>query len=148
MNLNTRTIEQFKQRVSAIAPDARPQWGSLTPVRILRHLRAHLDVSLERESVPDESTLMSRTLVKWLTFHAMPRWPKGLPAPAEFFPEPQDAFQQERQALLESMQSFVELAEKQPGKQVLSRAFGPAPLRYWERMHGKHFDHHLRQLGV
>lgn len=148
MKLNHETLEEFKQRISSVTPDSTPRWGALTPAKVLRHLRAHVDVSLEREPVPDESTLMSRTLVKWLTFHVMTRWPKGLPAPAEFLPDPLESFQEERKALLDSMQQFVQLAAAQPDKQVLSRAFGKAPLRYWERMHGLHFEHHLRQLGV
>ena len=148
MKLNERTLEAMKARVNLITPDTAPRWGSLTPAQVLRHLRAHLDVSLERESVPDESTLMSRTLIKWLTFHVMTRWPKGLPAPKEFFPEPKEVFQEERAALILAMEQFVSQAAREPDKRVLSRGFGRAPLRYWERMHGLHFNHHLRQLGV
>src|SRR5690606_21892465 len=135
-------------RITAVTPESAPRWGTLSPAKVLRHLRAHLDVSLGREQVPDESTFMSRTVVKWLTFHVMTRWPKGLPAPAEFFPEPMESFQEERKALLESMQRLVDLAAAEPEREVLSRAFGKAPLRYWERMHGLHMEHHLRQLGV
>ncbi|MEZ5991352.1 MAG: DUF1569 domain-containing protein [Planctomycetota bacterium] len=148
MKLNERTLNEFRRRIEAITPDCTPQWGSLKPAQILRHLRAHLDVSLGHELVPDESTLMSRTVIKWMIFHVFTRWPKGLPAPAEFFPEPMELFQQERQALLSRMQEFTQSAAREPGKKVLSRAFGPAPLSYFERMHGLHFQHHLRQLGV
>ena len=148
MKLNHTNIEDFKARIAAITPTQAPKWGQLSPAKILRHLRAHLDVSLEREQVPDESTLMSRTLIKWLTFHMMTRWPKGLPAPREFFPEPNEKFEDERAALLQALDEFVQRSEAEPRRQVLSRAFGRASLSYWQRMHGLHFHHHLRQLGV
>ena len=148
MKLNEQTLDALKQSINQIGPDTAPVWGSLTPAQILRHLRAHLDVSLEREPVPDESNLMSRTVLKWLTFNVMTRWPKGLPAPKEFFPEPMQVFQEERSALLQAMEEFVRESSRQPDKRVLSRGFGRATLRYWQRMHGLHFKHHLRQLGL
>ncbi|HYG78614.1 MAG TPA: DUF1569 domain-containing protein [Planctomycetota bacterium] len=57
-------------------------------------------------------------------------------------------FSAEQNGLEADIRRFIELSEKEPERLGLHPMFGPQPLKKWQRMHGMHFDHHLRQFGV
>jgi len=112
------------------------------------HLCRSVEVSLGAVEVKDQSNFLSRTVLKWLVFQVLP-WPKGkIKAPSDSFVEDVGNTEQERQALLDALGRFVETAEREPERKATFFIFGPVPLRYWRRIHGKHLDHHLRQFGA
>jgi hypothetical protein len=138
----------FAARIKALAPDSRRLWGTMDVPTALRHLRCTVDVSLGKFMTEDKSTFLSRTFFCFLVFRVLP-WPKGkIKAPGILFPAPEGALDVERQKLLAAMDEFIAAAEREPGRKTLHPMFGPQPLHYWARIHGKHFDHHFRQFGV
>lgn len=147
--LNRENLSQFKARIAKLSPDTKPQWGGLTPTRLLTHLRILLEMSLEEREFLDRSTWFTRNVVRVLAFHVMPSWPKGkIRAPDEFTPELGDAFEQEREKLLAAFDRFVEAAAAQPQRRTRHSLFGDLTLEYWTFMHARHFEHHFQQFGV
>lgn len=149
MFLNKETLPAFIKRFEAIKPEDKPRWGTLTPPGMLRHLRYMADLSLGEVSEPDKSNIFFRTVVKFLFFHVFTNWPKGkFKAPDSLTPPAEGDLERERQALIEKLRRFAELAASEPSRMVAHPIFGPTRLDYWTRLHGVHFEHHLKQYGV
>lgn len=137
----------YARRFERVTGDCQRHWGVLTPCAMLAHLRAAVEVSLGDLPVVDKSTLFGRTLGCALVFRVLP-WPKGkIKAPEVFFPQSSD-IEQEREKLNAAMLRFFASAEREPDRIGVHPIFGPLSLRYWQRVHGKHFDHHLTQFGA
>ena len=139
----------FDARIDALLPDAHRRWGRMQPVEVLAHLRAALRLSLGRITLPDQSTPLFRNrFTQWILFGALP-WPRGkIEAPSHFQPTPADSMEEERVKLGKAMDQFVEALEREPQTTAVHPAFGSLTLRKWAKLHGKHFDHHLKQFGA
>lgn len=146
--LDRETAAAYAGRFEALSPEAAPQWGTMSPVQMVAHLRRTVEISLGEHAVPDQSNVLTRTLGRWIAFHLMPRWPGGvIKAPAGYSAEPGGDLDAERWALRDAIDRFTDAAEREPNRTALSPLFGPMPLRYWRRVHGMHFEHHLRQFN-
>ena len=146
--LNTRTEPDYADRLRTLSADTPPQWGRMSATQMVAHLRRTVAISLGEHAVPDHSNVFTRTVARWIAFHLMGRWPRGvIKAPPEYTAEPAGDFEDERRALFEAIQRFTVAAEREPDRTGLSPLFGPMPLRYWQRVHGMHFEHHLRQFN-
>lgn len=145
--LTRQSLPRYVERLRAIRPDTRPLWGRMTPSQFMPHLRSSVEMALEEREAPDESTWFKSTVVRVIAFHVIP-WPKGIQAPAYFFPEPDQNLDEERERLVDTLQRFVEAAEREPRRVTRHPVFGRMTLRYWGRVIGMHADHHLRQFGV
>ena len=69
-------------------------------------------------------------------------------APAEFDAPSVGELAAERVNLSACVGRFLAAAEATPERIGVSPLFGPMPLSYWRRIHGKHIAHHLRQFGL
>src|SRR5580765_7180843 len=93
----------FAARINALTPQSQRQWGVLDSLKMMRHLRCILDVSLEKIIEADRSNFFSSTIGCFLVFRVMP-WPKGkIKAPDTFCPAPESDFETERKNLLEAV---------------------------------------------
>lgn len=145
---NRETFPGYWERVASISEDARPRWGRLPPVQLMRHLCFTFELSLGERTEPDISNALTRTLGKWLFFHVFTRWPGGVvKAPASFTPAAEGSFAEERAALEAAMRRFLDALDEDPDRNAPSPLLGPLPLAYWQRIHGIHCSHHLRQYG-
>jgi len=146
--LRPDTLEHFRRRLDAITPDLQRRWGTLEPVAMLAHLRRAVEISLGDHPAPDESTFLTRTLLKPLALTIMP-WPKGkIKVPEVYAPAPEGDLDEERAKLLEQLERFLDRAAREPMRRVTHVAFGPMTMREWARAHGFHLSHHLAQFGV
>lgn len=147
--LTAATAGQFKERLRAIPADGQPRFGKLQPPALMRHLRKVLEVSLEEVKEPDISNIMTRSVLRYLFFHVFTNWPKGkIKAPDSFTPEPEGAFEEEREKALAAVDRFVVAQQENPARKTLSPLLGPITLAYWGRVHGIHMEHHFKQYGV
>lgn len=147
-DLSAETLPLFRERVAALTPAAARKWGSLTPARMLRHLREMVGMSLGEVEAPDESNFIFRAVVRPLFFEWMTTWPHNLKAPDRFTPDAEGDLEVEREALLAALARFVARQSAEPDRVASHPVFGPQTLRYWGRLHGVHFAHHFRQFGV
>jgi len=147
--LDRARIPAFSKRIDALTADAHRHWGRMGPIEVLAHLRAALRLSLGQIKLPDESTALFRNrVIQWLLLGPLP-WPKGkIEAPSSFQPTPGDSMEEERAKLKKAMEQFVDALDGEPDRIAVHPAFGDLTLRKWAKLHGKHFDHHLRQFGA
>jgi len=137
-----------RARFEQIRDDTPRQWGELDPARMIRHVRLSTELSLAEVEAKDESTWWTRTVFCWLVFNVLP-WPKGKIKVSEvFLPKPDGNVAAERILFFEAMERFLAAVEKEPQRRTTHPMFGPRTMHNWRQIHGKHFDHHLRQFGV
>jgi hypothetical protein len=148
MELNRETLRQYKQRFDALTMSSQRKWGTLMPDGMLVHLRGVAELSLEERTAPDISNFFMRSIGRWLVFYVLP-WPKGkIKVPPEWTPAPEGTLDEERARLFATMERFVERSAQEPNRIVLHPMFGQCTLKFWQRMHGVHFNHHLRQFSL
>ncbi len=146
--LNADSRDQFLARVNAIQEDTPRQWGKMDAGRMMAHMVHSLRESLEEIETEPMNSFLAATLGRFIAFHTPLPWPKGLATAPGFTPEPEGAFDDQKQALIDATNRFIDAAQATPDRQTFHHAFGLRPLKYWERLNGRHFDHHLRQFGV
>ena len=149
LRLDRKSLVAFEGRTKGISARSQPRWGKFRPEQMLAHLHRNLELALGEFTAPDESTWFRRAVLRPIVFDSGLPWPKGkVQAPDFFLPAPAGEVEDELDRILPKMVAFADLVEREPDRVVLSPIFGPAPLKYWSKMVGKHFDHHLRQFGV
>lgn len=148
--LTRKTLPLFKQKLQAIRSVEQRKWGSLTPERVMRHLRTSVEVSLgEGPKLASLGIPGIRVLTRYLFFHWFTRWPGGvIKAPAKLTPEAEDDLDAERAALFDALDRFVEALEETPGRTGPNMLLGALTMEQYAQVHGVHFTHHLRQYGV
>lgn len=145
--LTRENLGEYKARFDRLADGTARQWGQMNPSEMLRHLRRITEISLAEVPVEDGSSLFSRTIFCWLVFHVLP-WPKGkIKVTPVFLPQPEGAVDHERGKFYAALDRFLEAAEKTPSRRTVHPMFGARTMQNWRLIHGKHFDHHLRQFG-
>ena len=149
MKLDRSNRERFRTRLQSLTPESKGRWGSLTVTGMVRHLRRAFEISLGEVSVPDKGNFLTKTWVKWISLYLPLPIPRGrIRLPDVFTPDPEGDLEQEIRALIEKYDAFVTALEEDPGRREMSILFGGMTLAEWSRLHGSHWDHHLKQFGV
>ena len=135
-------------RIANLTPDSKPLWGRMTVDQMLSHLVQSGELPFVA-SVPDRSSLMSRTLVKTLVLTVVPV-PKEVKTSAEL-DQQQDGrkplgFDVDKTNVIESIERIGTLAKDHPC--LAHPFFGKLSASQWSRLGYKHIDHHLKQFGV
>jgi len=146
--LSSKHKQYFIARIGALSPQSKRQFGTLELERMVAHLRLSLEASLGEVDLEDSSTFFKRHVMRPLVFTIIP-WPKGtIKVPDYFTPPAKKNFEEERKDLFETLERFVQTAEREPARKTVHPLFGPMTLRFWQTAHGKHFNHHLEQFGT
>ena len=147
--LNRPSKEEFHGRLNAIQEDTPQKWGKMNAARVMAHLLHALRVSLGEVESKYEGGFFMKTVMRFIAFHTPLPWPKGkIETAPGWVPEPEGTFEEQKQELLAALDRFVEAAENDPDRKMVHPAFGMQTLRYWQRLHARHFEHHLQQFGV
>ena len=148
---NTADKTMVLDRLRQITPASQRRWGKMTPHQMICHLNdSFKSVIGEREVHGDKSSLLTRTVVRWLALYAPLKWPHGVRTMPENDQEqggtPPEDFQRDLDALV-LMIDRVTRAERdfQWRRHPL---FAEMSERDWMRWGYLHVDHHLRQFGV
>lgn len=146
---NPNERAELVARLQRLAPESRRQWGRMTPHQAICHLSDSFRGLMGTTPVTSFSTILSRTLIKWVALRLPLKWPPGVQTPPEVDQEiggtkPVE-FERDRRELEALMERFA---------QCRSRDLQPHPLfgrlsdTEWQRWGYLHMDHHLRQFGV
>ena len=145
--LTAQTRAEFIERINRIQPDSERKWGKLTPHELLAHMNAAIKMSFNELGITDEGNIFTRSFGRWLVAYVP--WPKGtIVVTPKLTPPPQAEFEAERAEAIRQMDRFIKALEETPERTGQSPLFGRPPLKWWSRMHAKHFDHHFQQFGV
>lgn len=148
-DMTRENLQYFVERLNRIRSVDQRRWGQLGPAALLRHLRFVVESTLEGgPTPPDKSIPGIRVLARWIFFHLVTTWPKGIKAPKEVTPDPQFDLDVERTKLVEAIERFINESGRNPERTAVNVLLGPLTIRYFAHVHGVHFHHHFRQYGV
>ena len=143
-------VAELVNRLRNTRQDCVRRWGRMTVHQMICHLCDSFRMALGQKHVIDASTLVKRTLVKWLALYLPLRWRAGIltvpevdqefggTRPIEFATD-----LAETEALLTRVASRAGAAEW-PDHPI----FGRMSKGDWLRWAYLHTDHHLRQFGL
>src|SRR5580704_19706470 len=136
-----------RDRILRLDPNTHAKWGRMTAPQMICHLNDSFRVGMGEKYASPATSVLQRTLVKWIALRTPLRWPPGVPTRPEIeqgrggtTPGEWDA---DRAELLGLMDAFADC-----------RTFGVHPTfgkmsdRDWLTWGYRHVDHHLRQFGV
>jgi hypothetical protein len=130
------------QRLRAVAPESERRWGKMTAPEMLCHVSDQMRVALGEIAAHDRSTLLRRTIFKWLAFSAP--WPRGWVRTSREMQTSRPGDWAEDLAACEGLIERVGMG----GAAGVHPTFGPMTPRQWGRLCWKHLHHHLTQFGA
>ncbi len=138
--------QECLDRIEQLAPDAAPQWGSMTPAQMLSHCAEIQEVSNGKELRNTPFLVMLfKGMIRNMVVNDKP-YPKNTKTHSQYKQTSDRDFETEKKRLLKALQEFVS-TEKQPGqpKHPLFGEMTPEE-KGWSAY--KHLNHHLTQFGV
>jgi hypothetical protein len=145
-----RDKAEIIRRLKTLHPDSTRQWGRMSVHQMVCHLSDSFLVVTGQKAVSHSTTLLQRTVVKWLALYLPLPWPAGIPTRPEIDQElgrtrPVDFVQDVAQ--LEALVESITTQTSSFGSE-LHPIFGRMSGRAWLRWGYLHVDHHLRQFGA
>lgn len=145
------TKTRIRELLKELTNETEPRWGLMTPQHMVEHLtmtvrNATGDMHFEQVT-PDEKLPKLQQFL--FSDQPMPRGHKVPHLPEDDLPELQEAdLDTAKEKFLESWDAFVDIYEKNPGKEALHPVFGTLGKTGWYQVHRKHFTHHFQQFGL
>ena len=132
------------ERLSKLTPESRPLWGSFDSRRMLCHLADQLHVALGDVAVSDVSSVLKRTVLKWIVLYLPLPMPRGkIQTVPEMLSSEPESWAEDLDTVKKLLSRLAEAKSVGPHP-----AFGPLSHSQWAILAAKHADHHLQQFGV
>lgn len=140
------TRHELLDRLSALRPDSRRQFGKMNVGQMVCHLKDSLEVELGHAPAVFKRGALSIRPVRWLVIYAIP-WPKGR---AKTAPEMQVTQPGELAADVTGLKQLLNAAADRgaTGEWAPHPAFGKLSGKDYGVLIYKHFNHHLEQFSV
>jgi len=141
---------ELLRRLRVVRPESPRRWGRMSPHQMVCHLSDSLRMVMGQKPVSDATTLLQRTVVKWIALYVPLTWPAGIPTRPEIDQEVGGTRPADFTADVAELEALVELitAPKTsfgwPSHPILGGMSDAA----WLRWGYLHMDHHLRQFGA
>ena len=136
--------QELISRINQLTPQSKPQWGKMHVEQMLAHCQMPLGVATGKHILKRNFFLsLIGPLFKKQLYNDQP-FKRNLPTDKTFIIANPEAFEEEKQKLIDMINSFSETAmsgEPHP-------FFGKLSKEEWSRGTWKHLDHHLQQFGV
>ncbi|MBF9254222.1 DUF1569 domain-containing protein [Pontibacter sp. 172403-2] len=139
------------ERVDKLNADTKGMWGKLTATQMLRHLSEANRMAFDEIPMPDRSTLLTRTLIKWMFLNNIkpPGREKGN---IQTFPEVDvvglgtavEDIESEKQRYKATVDRLIDSTELSK----FHTAFGKMSRDDWGYLAYAHADYHLTQFGM
>lgn len=143
-----KDVKSCIERIDRLDKNTRPKWGKMTVSQMLAHCNVAYDM-IYSDKYPKPNPLkkfLLRTFLKPILVNDKPYKP-GSPTSKDFKIVDQMDFELEKSKLIAHIQKTSNLgSDFFDGKE--SHSFGKLTAHEWNRMLGKHVEHHLNQFGV
>jgi hypothetical protein len=149
-HLDSDYLLEIIARIERIPPGATPRWGALRRHTLIEHLIWIVRHSMGRsQQMPFFGNWFTCQLLAPLILNGLLPIPRNVRYPERLIAEGVTGREtgdlETLQALLEEYLDLVQAGELEPAPHPL---FGNIGIDGWERMHVRHFEHHLKQFGV
>jgi len=142
-HLNALKRADHLARLDRLTPEAKPQWGTMTPGHLLSHLIDLYEVTFAERPVAVRKGFMNSAFGRWLLCN-MPL-PKNSPTDPEYLKRPVGDFEKDKARVLEYIKRFGEPDKHTFGASPWVGQMTPAQ---WAKTHYTHLEHHLKQFGL
>jgi hypothetical protein len=143
---------EILRRLRELRPDSARRWGRMSVHQMVCHLGDAFRMATREKPVLETSTVLQRTVVKWVALYAPLPWPSGIhtspeldqcgggssTAPVDFAADVECA-----RALVDRI-----VREARTPSWPRHPIFGRMSAADWLRWGYLHADHHLRQFGA
>jgi hypothetical protein len=152
--MNTLARERSKaeilHRLRAVRPENTRRWGRMSAHQMVCHLSDACRMATGEKPVSDATSLMQRTLVKWIALYAPLPWPPGILTRPEIDQEVGGTCPGDFAADVAELEGLVETIAARRGikEWPAHPIFGRMSEADWLRWGYLHIDHHLRQFGA
>ena len=147
---NTECVSETLRRIRTLSPESPRRWGRMTVAQMVCHLTDGFQMATGARPVAESSSLVGRTVMKFVALYVPARWPKGVPTLPEVDAlqqgTPPTQFESDLGRVEQSFQDFIECARA--GRCGRHPFFGALSPHQWFRWGYLHADHHLRQFGA
>jgi len=139
----------FPVKLKALKPDSPRQFGEMTVVQMLDHLRKAFVLSYSGMEV--EMTTPPEHIERLQAFLASDKPIRpGAQIPKEYstIADKSEDFEEMKYQLLKAMVGMLAFYENNRDFKQGHPIFGELSIEQWLQLHKKHTEHHLRQFGV
>jgi hypothetical protein len=145
-----RDRDEIRRRLREVRPHSVRRWGRMSAHQMVCHLSDSFLTVTGQKPVSHATSLLHRTVVKWIALYLPLRWRAGIRTRPEVDQEvggtrPGDFAADVAQ--LEALLELITTPEPAPDWQ-LHPIFGRMSEAAWLRWAYLHMDHHLRQFGA
>ncbi len=137
----------LRERIQHLDPRAPAKWGRMNAPQMVCHLNDSFRVGMGEKHASPASSLLQRTLLRFVALHTSVKWPPGVPTRPEIEQgrggTPPAEWIADRTELLRLVNAFA----AHPNYSA-HPVFGPLSRREWLTWGYRHVDHHLRQFGA
>lgn len=143
-----KDVENCIDRINQLDKNTKPKWGKMNVSQMLAHCNVAYDM-IYSDKYPKPNAfkkILLRLFLKPIIVNNKPYKP-GSPTSKAFKIEEEMNFEFEKSKLIEHVKKTQNLGKDFfDGKE--SHSFGKLNTQEWNRMLGKHLEHHLNQFGV
>jgi uncharacterized protein DUF1569 len=142
-------VDEIIERLGKLAPDTKPEWGSMTPEDLLRHLNSVFRYGLgQGPDLPDRSNWKRRNIIRPLLLYGIVKIPRNVPLPRQAREAVLKGPAVELETLHATLKEYLSAAETGALKPRRHPLLGDLGVDGWARFHYRHCEHHLGQFGV
>jgi hypothetical protein len=145
-----RDKAEILRRLKDVRPESRRRWGRMSAHQMVCHLSDSFRMVTGEKPVRHASSLLDRTIVKWIALYLPVHWPAGIRTSPEIDQQCGGTSPVEFAGDVAHLEALLELVTAQtrtldwPSHPIFGRMSDPA----WLRWAYVHMDHHLRQFGA
>lgn len=143
-------LAELLRRLNSIQPTTQRRWGRMTAHQMICHVGDCCRMATGGKPVSDASTVLHRTVIKWIALYAPIQWRPGILTRPEVDQESGGShpgeFANDLAAAERLLQAMATRDHREPWP--AHPIFGNMSRSAWLRWAYLHTDHHLRQFGA
>jgi len=145
-----RDRAEILRRLRDVRPESVRRWGRMSAHQMVCHVGDSFRMVTGHKPVSDATSLLHRTVVKWIALYAPLRWVPGIRTIPEIDQELGGTRPTDFAADIAQVEALMEVvtAATRSFDWPLHPVFGRMSDRAWLRWGYLHMDHHLRQFGA
>jgi len=145
-----RDKAEILHRLRKLRAESVPRWGRMSPHQMVCHLSDSFRMVVGQKPVSHATSLLHRTIVKWIALYLPLPWPAGIRTRPEIDQELGGTRPVDFAADVAQLEALLELitAQTRSVDRQLHPTLGTMSDAAWLRWGYLHMDHHLRQFGA
>jgi oxepin-CoA hydrolase/3-oxo-5,6-dehydrosuberyl-CoA semialdehyde dehydrogenase len=146
------TEDKVQECLNELTENAKPQWGTLTPQRMIEHLEFTYRIAsgeIQDFEINTPEKYMEKAHASLYNYEKLPReYDFPLAEKSEIVKTRYESLEVAKVKLLEARQRYLEYFKENPEAITKNVVFGELNRYEWYLMERKHLNHHFEQFGL